>query len=135
MGHGVTTAVMGNCGIGFAPCKAEDRLRLVKLMEGVEDLPEPVLTAGLPWNWTTFPEYLDSLARQSYDIDFAGYLPHSALRVFAMGERGVNREPATAADIALMAELAAEAVNAGAMGFSPRVPSTTDRATGGTCRP
>jgi N-acyl-D-aspartate/D-glutamate deacylase len=117
-GHGVTTAVMGNCGIGFAPCKAEDRLRLVKLMEGVEDLPEPVLTAGLPWNWTTFPEYFDSLARQSYDIDFAGYLPHSALRVFAMGERGVNREPATAADIALMAELAAEAVNAGAMGFS-----------------
>ena len=117
-GHGVTTAVMGNCGIGFAPCKAEDRLKLVKLMEGVEDLPEPVLTAGLPWNWTTFPEYFDSLGAQSYDIDFAGYLPHSALRVFAMGERGVNREAATEEDIALMARLAVEAVEAGAMGFS-----------------
>ncbi len=116
--HGVTTAVMGNCGIGFAPCKPEDRVRLVKLMEGVEDLPEPVLTAGLPWNWTSFPEYFDSLAARSYDIDFAGYLPHSALRVYAMGQRGVDREAATADDIALMARLAVEAVGAGAMGFS-----------------
>ena len=117
-GHGVTTAVMGNCGIGFAPCKPEDRTRLVKLMEGVEDLPEPVLTAGLPWNWTSFPEYLDSLAAQSYDIDFAGYLPHSALRVFAMGQRGVEREAATPDDLALMSRLAVEAIGAGAMGFS-----------------
>ncbi len=116
--HGVTTAVMGNCGIGFAPCKPEDRGRLVRLMEGVEDLPEPVLTAGLPWNWTSFPEYLDSLASQSYDIDFAGYLPHSALRVFAMGQRGVDREAATQDDMALMSRLAVEAMNAGAMGFS-----------------
>ncbi len=117
-GHGVTTAVMGNCGIGFAPCKPEDRTRLVKLMEGVEDLPEPVLTAGLPWNWTSFPEYLNSLAARSYDIDFAGYLPHSALRVYAMGQRGVDREAATADDLALMSRLAVEAMNAGAMGFS-----------------
>ncbi len=116
--HGVTTAVMGNCGIGFAPCKPEDRARLVKLMEGVEDLPEPVLTAGLPWNWTSFPEYLDSLAVRSYDIDFAGYLPHSALRVYAMGQRGVDREAATPVDLALMSRLAIEAMGAGAMGFS-----------------
>src|ERR1700742_3553761 len=70
-GHGVTTTVMGNCGIGFAPCKPEDRQRLIRLMEGGEDLPEPVLAAGLPWNWTSFPEYLDSLAARQYDIDFA----------------------------------------------------------------
>jgi N-acyl-D-aspartate/D-glutamate deacylase len=117
-GHGVTTAVMGNCGIGFAPCKPEDRQRLIRLMEGVEDLPEPVLAAGLPWNWTSFPEYLDGLAARQYDIDFAAQLPHSALRVYAMGERGVDRKAATPEDVALMARLAAEAVEAGALGFS-----------------
>jgi N-acyl-D-aspartate/D-glutamate deacylase len=117
-GHGVTTAVMGNCGIGFAPCRPEDRQSLMKLMEGVEDLPEVVLAAGLPWNWTSFPEYLDSLAARDYDIDFAAQLPHSALRVYAMGERGVDREAATADDVALMAKLAVEAMEAGALGFS-----------------
>jgi N-acyl-D-aspartate/D-glutamate deacylase len=117
-GHGVTTTVMGNCGIGFAPCKPEDRQRLIRLMEGVEDLPEPVLAAGLPWNWTSFPEYLDALSARQYDIDFAAQLPHSALRVFAMGERGVDREEATPDDVALMARLAKEAVEAGALGFS-----------------
>jgi N-acyl-D-aspartate/D-glutamate deacylase len=117
-GHGVTTAVMGNCGIGFAPCRPEDRQSLMKLMEGVEDLPEVVLAAGLPWNWTSFPEYLDSLAARDYDIDFAAQLPHSALRVYAMGERGVEREAATREDVALMARLAVEAVEAGALGFS-----------------
>ena len=116
--HGVTTTVMGNCGIGFAPCKPEDRQRLIRLMEGVEDLPEPVLAAGLPWNWTSFPEYLDSLAARQYDIDFAAQLPHSALRVYAMGERGVEREAATPDDVALMARLAHEAIEAGALGFS-----------------
>jgi N-acyl-D-aspartate/D-glutamate deacylase len=117
-GHGVTTAVMGNCGIGFAPCRPEDRTRLMRLMEGVEDLPEPVLAAGLPWNWTSFPDYLDSLAARAYDIDFAAQLPHSALRVFAMGQRGADRAPANADDIALMARLAEQAMDAGALGFS-----------------
>jgi N-acyl-D-aspartate/D-glutamate deacylase len=117
-GHGVTTAVMGNCGIGFAPCRPEDRQSLMRLMEGVEDLPEVVLAAGLPWNWTSFPDYLDSLAARDYDIDFAAQLPHSALRVYAMGERGVEREAATADDVALMAKLAVEAMEAGALGFS-----------------
>jgi N-acyl-D-aspartate/D-glutamate deacylase len=117
-GHGVTTAVMGNCGIGFAPCRPEDRKRLMRLMEGVEDLPEPVLAAGLPWNWTSFPEYLDSLAARDYDIDFAAQLPHSALRVYAMGQRGADREAATEDDLTLMARLAEEAMHAGALGFS-----------------
>jgi N-acyl-D-aspartate/D-glutamate deacylase len=117
-GHGVTTAVMGNCGIGFAPCRPEDRQSLMRLMEGVEDLPEVVLAAGLPWNWTSFPDYLDSLAARDYDIDFAAQLPHSALRVYAMGERGVEREAATADDVTLMAKLAVEAMEAGALGFS-----------------
>ena len=117
-GHGVTTAVMGNCGIGFAPCKPEDQKRLMRLMEGVEDLPEPVLAAGLPWNWTSFPDYLDSLAARDYDIDFAAQLPHSALRVYAMGQRGADREAATEEDLALMARLAEEAMRAGALGFS-----------------
>lgn len=116
--HGVTTAVMGNCGVGFAPCKPEDHDRLIRLMEGVEDIPFPVLTAGLPWNWESFPDYLDSLTGKHFDIDFAAQLPHAALRVFVMGERGANREDATEADIAEMARLAKQAVEAGALGFS-----------------
>src|SRR5512140_3802728 len=83
--HGVTTAVMGNCGVGFAPCKGEDHDRLIRLMEGVEDIPFPVLTEGLPWNWESFPEYLDSLSGRSFDIDIAAQLPHAALRVYVMG--------------------------------------------------
>ncbi|WP_425430361.1 N-acyl-D-amino-acid deacylase family protein [Caulobacter mirabilis] len=116
--HGVTTAVMGNCGVGFAPCRPEDHDRLVRLMEGVEDIPFPVLTEGLPWNWETFPDYLDSLARRRFDIDIAAQLPHAALRVYVMGERGAQREPATPEDIAQMAEIARAAVEAGALGFS-----------------
>ena len=116
--HGVTTAVMGNCGVGFAPCKPEDHDRLIRLMEGVEDIPFPVLTQGLPWNWESFPEYLDSLSGRSFDIDIAAQLPHAALRVYVMGERGANREPATREDIARMAVIAKGAVEAGALGFS-----------------
>lgn len=116
--HGVTTVVMGNCGVGFAPCRPTDHELLVKLMEGVEDIPEPVLTAGLPWNWESFGDYMDALASRSFDIDVAAQLPHAALRVYVMGERGANREPASAEDRAKMRAIAAEAMRAGAIGFA-----------------
>ncbi len=116
--NGVTTALMGNCGVGFAPCKPEQRDMLVRLMEGVEDIPEPVLTEGLPWNWQSFPEYLDRLDARQFDLDVATQVPHAALRVFVMGERGAAREPATQADRTAMAQLAAEGIRAGALGFS-----------------
>lgn len=117
-GHGVTTAVMGNCGVGFAPCRPEDHNRLIRLMEGVEDIPGPVLAEGLKWNWESFPDYLQALEERGHDIDFAAQLPHGALRVYVMGERGANREPATPEDIAAMAKIAEEAARAGAIGFS-----------------
>ncbi|MDR3512952.1 MAG: amidohydrolase family protein [Caulobacteraceae bacterium] len=116
--HGVTTAVMGNCGVGFAPCRPQDHDRLVRLMEGVEDIPFPVLSQGLPWNWESYPDYLDALERRRFDIDLGSQLPHAALRVHVMGERGANREPATPADIATMAAIARRAAEAGALGFS-----------------
>jgi N-acyl-D-aspartate/D-glutamate deacylase len=117
-GHGVTTVVMGNCGVGFAPCRPGSRDSLVRLMEGIEDIPEIVMTEGLPWTWQTFPEYLDFLGARSFDVDLAAQLPHAALRVYVMGERGMAREPATEADMAQMRDLAQEAVEAGALGFS-----------------
>ena len=117
-GHGVTTVVMGNCGVGFAPCRPEDRDTLIKVMEGVEDIPEIVMREGVPWNWESFPEYLDALAQKRCDIDFATQVPHAPLRVFVMGRRGVEREPATAADMAAMAKLVEEGLEAGALGFS-----------------
>ncbi len=116
--HGVTTALMGNCGVGFAPCRAEDHEVLVDVMAGVEDIPGVVMTDGLPWDWETFPQYLDALETRRRDIDIAAYLPHSPLRVYVMGRRGANREPATPEDLALIRKLAAEAIEAGALGVS-----------------
>lgn len=115
-GHGVTTVLMGNCGVGFAPCRPDQRDMLVRLMEGVEDIPNPVLTEGLPWTWETFPEYLDSIADRNFDADVAALIPHAALRVYVMGERGEAREAATDEDRARMAALVRDGVAAGALG-------------------
>ncbi len=116
--NGVTTVLLGNCGVGFAPCHADQRDLLVNLMEGVEDIPEVVMREGLPWNWHSFPDFLESLAARSYDADVATQVPHAALRVYVMGERGANREPATEQDRARMAELTLEGMKAGAFGFA-----------------
>ncbi len=116
--HGVTTVVMGNCGVGFAPCRPNDHATMVRLMEGVEDIPGVVLTEGLKWNWETFPQFLDALEATPKDMDYAVQAPHGPIRVYVMGERGANREPATPTEIAQMAQIAKEAVEAGAIGFS-----------------
>ncbi|TNE38861.1 MAG: D-aminoacylase [Alphaproteobacteria bacterium] len=116
--HGVTTVVMGNCGVGFAPCRPEDHDKLIRLMEGVEDIPGVVMAEGLPWKWESFSEYLDFLEAREYDVDVGAYIPHAPLRVYAMGTRGLNREPANAADLERMSRLVSEAMKAGALGFS-----------------
>ncbi|BCZ21072.1 amidohydrolase family protein [Mycobacterium senriense] len=116
--HGVTTVVMGNCGVGFAPCRQSDHDVLVDVMAGVEDIPGVVMTDGLPWTWETFPEYMDALESGKRDIDVAAYLPHSPLRVYVMGQRGADREPATDEDLAKMRALAKEAIEVGALGFA-----------------
>ena len=116
--HGVTTAVMGNCGVGFAPCKPADRQKLVELMEGVEDIPGAVMNAGMEWSWESFGEYLNALERKNRDMDICALLPHAAVRVFVMGERALQLENANQADIAQMREIARDAMQAGAFGFS-----------------
>jgi len=115
---GTTTVVMGNCGVGFAPCKPKDHDVLIQLMEGVEEIPETAMTEGLPWTWESFPQYLDMLDSKPRDIDIAALVPHGPVRVYVMGERAVNRETATDEDIAEMQALIKESVNAGGMGFS-----------------
>jgi N-acyl-D-amino-acid deacylase len=117
-GHGVTTVVMGNCGVGFAPVRPGQQQLAIKLMEGVEDIPEVVMAKGVPWNWETFPEYLDAIEQRHADIDFAAQLPHNPLRVYVMGERGAALEPATDEDLATMRALTQEAIAAGAIGVS-----------------
>ncbi len=116
--HGVTSVVMGNCGVGFAPCRPHQHDLLIELMEGVEDIPEVVMATGLPWNWETFPEYLDALDTRRLDIDVAAQVPHSALRVFVMGERGTRKEAPSTDDLHQMRALTAEAIRAGALGVS-----------------
>lgn len=115
---GTTTVVVGNCGVGFAPCRRSDREVLVNLMEGVEEIPGSALAAGIRWNWESFPEFLDALEQKARDIDVAAFLPHAPLRVYVMGQRGVDREAATPEDLEAMKRLVREAMDAGAIGFS-----------------
>lgn len=116
--HGVTTVVIGNCGVGFAPVKPEARAELIDLMEAVEDIPGAAMHEGIKWEWETFPEFLDALDRRRFAADIGTQMPHCALRVYVMGERGIRNEPATPADIAAMRDLTREAMQAGALGFS-----------------
>jgi N-acyl-D-aspartate/D-glutamate deacylase len=116
--HGVTTAVMGNCGVGFAPVHPADHQKLIELMEGVEDIPGAALHEGLAWDWESFPEYLDAVDRRPHDIDIGAQVPHGALRLYVMGERGSSREDATKEDIDAMGRLARQGIEAGALGFT-----------------
>ena len=116
--HGVTTVVMGNCGVGFAPVRPTDHNLLIELMEGVEDIPGVALNGGLSWEWEAFPDYLDYLSKRQFDMDIGAQLPHAALRVYVMGQRGADREPATAEDVVEMRRLTEQAIRAGALGFT-----------------
>ena len=117
-GHGVTTIVLGNCGVGFAPCRPDQREIMIDVMEGVEDIPGIVMAEGIPWGWESFPEYLDFLDTRHMDADFAVMVPHIPVRVYVMGERAVRLEDATPEDAAHMAAIVAEGMAAGAIGFS-----------------
>ena len=116
--HGVTTVVMGNCGVGFAPARPDKHDWLIGLMEGVEDIPGTALSEGISWGWESFPEYLDVVGSQSRAIDVAAQISHGAVRAYVMGDRGARNEPATTGDIAAMAQIVQEAIEAGAVGFS-----------------
>ncbi len=116
--NGVTTVVMGNCGVGFAPARPDRRDWLIGLMEGVEDIPGAALAEGITWEWESFPEYLDALDKQPHALDVATQIPHGAVRAYVMGERGANNEAASAQDIAAMADIVEEGMRAGALGFS-----------------
>ena len=116
--HGVTTLVMGNCGVGFAPVRPGSEAWLIQLMEGVEDIPGAALAEGMQWEWESFVEYLDVLERKPLSIDIATQVPHAAVRAYVMGERGARNEVATADDIAAMRDIVREAIEAGALGFS-----------------
>jgi N-acyl-D-amino-acid deacylase len=117
-GHGVTTLVTGNCGVGFAPVRPGREDWLIGLMEGVEDIPGAALTEGISWGWESYPEYLDVIGKQKFAVDVGSQVAHGAVRAYAMGDRGARNEPATPDDIAAMSRLVQEAVEAGALGFS-----------------
>jgi len=116
--HGVTTVVMGNCGVGFAPVRPGSEAWLVQLMEGVEDIPGTALSEGITWGWETFPQYLDAVERLPHTVDVGTQVPHGAVRAYVMGERGARNDAATPEDIAAMAQLVEEGIRAGALGFS-----------------
>jgi len=115
--HGVTSVIVGNCGVGFAPCKPQDRDYLMFLMEGVEDIPRAALKAGLHWDWETFPEYLDALGRRPLGLNVGAHLSHAPLRLYAMGERGATDTPATDDELAAMRRAVRDALHVGALGF------------------
>ena len=116
--HGVTTAMFGNCGVGFAPVRKQDHRELIDLMEAIEEIPGTALEEGVQYDWESFPEFLDALERQPRTIDIAAQVPHHPLRVYVMGARAIRREPATAQDIETMHDLTKEALAAGAFGFT-----------------
>src|SRR5881227_942779 len=116
--HGVTTVLFGNCGVGFAPVKKHHRGALMDLMEGVEEIPNPVLAAGLSWEWETFPQFMDALERRPHAIDIGAQAAHLPLRVYVMGDRAVRRETATPDDVAEMRRLTIEALQWGAFGMN-----------------
>ena len=117
-GHGVTTIVIGSCGIGFAPVRKGTEDWLITLTEGVEDIPGTALNVGIPWGWQSFPDYLDALSRNSYTLDIAAHVPHSAVRAYVLGKRAETDEPATEADLTEMAGIVSESIAAGAVGFA-----------------
>src|SRR5690349_19407618 len=116
--HGVTTIVMGNCGVGFAPAKPDKHEWLIGLMEGVEDIPGAALSEGIEWSWEHYPEYLDAVDRATKMLDVGAQVPHGAVRAYVMGERGAKNEAATADDIDKMAAIVKQGIEAGALGFS-----------------
>ena len=132
--HGVTTVMFGNCGVGFAPVKKHHRRALMDLMEGVEEIPNPVLAAGLTWEWESFPEFMNELDRRPRAIDICAQIAHLPMRVYVMGDRAVRREPATPDDIAEMRRLTIEALQSARSASPPRAPIRTRRRTASWCR-
>ncbi|MGE4324179.1 MAG: amidohydrolase family protein [Sphingobium sp.] len=117
-GHGVTTVLLGNCGVGFAPCRPDRRDAMIDIMEGIEDIPGIVMAEGIPWAWESFPEYMDFLDTRTMDVDFAVQVPHIPVRVHVMGQRAIDLEYATPDDIVQMADIVREGIRAGALGFT-----------------
>src|SRR5262245_41635875 len=116
--HGVTSAIVGNCGVGFAPCRPADRDYLMFLMEGVEDIPRAAMKEGIPWKWESFREYLDTIESRPLGLNVGAHVSHAPIRIFAMGDRGATDQAATDADLGVMRESVLEAMRAGALGLA-----------------